>query len=66
VNKATTKETIYDGAGINKLEESSCKDIIDKIYTKSNNIKAKLKFKYLIYKLERNFRQKKFYRFMEL
>ena len=43
-----------------QLKNVKYNDIMDKISTKSSNIKAMMKFKYLIYKLERGCSKKKF------
>jgi len=42
------------------LKESKNSATLNKITTKSNNIKAMMKFKYLIYKLERTCSLKRF------
>jgi len=63
MNLITKKENLYNNDDGSDIGKNSCLDAVDKIYAKSSDIKARLMYKYLIYKLERNFRNKKFCRF---
>ncbi len=45
----------------NSLPESNKKNVLKRIESKSNDIKARLKSKYLLYKLQRDFFHRKFY-----
>ncbi len=48
----------------NDMENDVClNSAMDKITLKSNDIKAKLKFKYFVYKIKRSFDQNKFFLF---
>jgi len=43
-----------------QIQKPEYSDAVNKISLKSNNIKAMLKFKYILYKLERSFYHNKF------